>query len=350
MADTDQARGASPSNLVLVVDDDPLGRAVVVQLLRAEGCTVEDAADGRSGYDKAVRLHPDLILLDVVMPGLDGFQVCEKIRQKPGIADVPILMVTSLEDRPSRIRGIESGADDFLSKPIDPTELRARVRTILRLNRYRRMAKLNAELQIAYEATLEGLVRALDLRDHETEGHTQRVTTMTMTLAEAIGVPHDQLIHVRRGALLHDLGKIGIPDAVLLKPGRLTPEERTIIEQHPTFAYKVLESIEFLKPAIEIPWCHHERWDGKGYPQGLAGTQIPLAARVFAVVDVWDAVTSKRPYHDGMTRDEARAILRKAAGSHFDPMVVDLFLELEAGGIIDAGLHSFGLIEAGVSR
>ena len=190
---------------MLVVDDDPLGRHVVVQLLRAEGCTVDDAADGRSGYDQAMRLHPDLILLDVVMPGLDGFEVCERIRQTPGIADVPILMVTSLEDRPSRIRGIESGADDFLSKPIDPTELRARVRTILRLNRYRRMAKLNEELSMAYEATLEGWVRALDLRDHETEGHTQRVTTMTMTLAEAIGVPHDAAHprEARRAAARH---------------------------------------------------------------------------------------------------------------------------------------------------
>jgi putative two-component system response regulator len=346
MADSADARAARPGNLVLVVDDDPLGRAVVAQLLRAEGCTVEDAADGQSGYEKAVQLHPDLILLDVVMPGLDGFQVCEKIRRKPGVEDVPILMVTSLEDRPSRIRGIESGADDFLSKPIDPTELRARVRTILRLNRYRRLAELNQELQVAYEATLEGLVRALDLRDHETEGHTQRVTSMTMTLAEAIGVPPEQLLHVRRGALLHDLGKIGIPDAVLLKPGRLTPDERTIIEQHPTFAYKVLETIEFLKPAVDIPWCHHERWDGRGYPRGLAGTQIPLAARVFAVVDVWDAVTSKRPYHEGMSREDARSILRKGAGSHFDPMVVDLFLELEAGGIIDAGLDAFRLVES----
>lgn len=350
MDDTDEPRGTPPSNLVLVVDDDPLGRAVVSQLLRAEGCTVEVAGDGQLGYDMAVRLQPDLILLDVVMPGLDGFQVCEKIRRKAGISDVPILMVTSLEDRSSRIHGIESGADDFLSKPIDPTELRARVRTILRLNRYRRMAALNQELQVAYEATLEGLVRALDLRDHETEGHTQRVTAMTLTLAEAIGVPSDQLIHVRRGALLHDVGKIGIPDAVLLKPGRLTPDERVIIEQHPTFAYKVLETIEFLKPAIDIPWCHHERWDGKGYPRGLSGTAIPVAARVFAVVDVWDAVTSKRPYHEGMPREEARSILRKGAGSHFDPMVVDLFLELEANGIIDAGLHAFRTVEAAATR
>ena len=277
------------------------------------------------------------MLLDVVMPGLDGFDVCDLLRKTPGVSDGPVLMVTSLEDRTSRLRGLESGADDFLSKPIDSTELRARVRTILRLNRYRRAAQLSEDLATAYEATLEGWVRALDLRDRETEGHTQRVTTMTLRLSEAVGMPAAQLEHVRRGALLHDIGKIGIPDAVLLKPGRLDPAERAIIEQHPGFAYQMLSPIAFLQPAIEIPWCHHERWDGTGYPRRLGGTDIPLSARLFAVVDVWDALLSDRPYHRAMSREGGRAFLRNASGTQFEPMVVDLFLGLESAGKL-AGL------------
>ena len=186
----------------------------------------------------------------------------------------------------------------------------------------------NAELQIAYEATLQGWVRALDLRDKETEGHTQRVTVLTQKLACKLDVPETDLVHIKRGALLHDIGKMGIQDGILLKPGKLTEEERELIKQHPILAYEMLRPIEFLKPAIEIPYCHHEKWDGTGYPRGLRGEQIPLAARIFSVVDVWDALTSVRPYRNPMERGEARQYIHEQSGTHFDPRVVDAFLDM----------------------
>lgn len=184
----------------------------------------------------------------------------------------------------------------------------------------------NAELQIAYEATLNGWVRALDLRDKETEGHTQRVTALTQELARKVGFGEEELVHIKRGALLHDIGKMGIPDKILLKAGDLSPEEREKMQQHPGLAYEMLSPIEFLKPAIDIPYCHHERWDGTGYPRRLRGVQIPFSARIFSVVDVWDALTSNRPYRGPMDPVEVRRHIRERSGTHFDPHIVDVFL------------------------
>ncbi|MBL8091284.1 MAG: GAF domain-containing protein [Anaerolineales bacterium] len=187
----------------------------------------------------------------------------------------------------------------------------------------------NEELQIAYQATLKGWVRALDLRDKETEGHTQRVTSLTLKLATAMGIDGDDLIHIERGALLHDIGKMAIPDGILLKPASLTPEERALIQKHPVYAFEMLSPIKFLQPALDIPYCHHEKWDGTGYPRGLKAEQIPLAARIFAVVDVWDALVSDRPYRKGLDPKEVKEKIKADAGSHFDPRVVDVFLKLE---------------------
>jgi putative nucleotidyltransferase with HDIG domain len=187
----------------------------------------------------------------------------------------------------------------------------------------------NEELQIAYQATLKGWVRALDLRDKETEGHTQRVTSLTLKLATAMGIQGDDLIHIERGALLHDIGKMAIPDGILLKPGGLTPEERSLIEKHPVYAYEMLNPIKFLGPALDIPYCHHEKWNGTGYPRGLRAEQIPLVARIFAVADVWDALVSDRPYRKGLDPKEVKEKIKSDAGSHFDPRVVDVFLRLE---------------------
>jgi len=184
------------------------------------------------------------------------------------------------------------------------------------------------ELSLSYDETLAGWAKALDLRDHETAGHSDRVTEWTLKLALALGVEKEQLIHIRRGAILHDIGKIGVPDTILLKEGPLTPEEWRIIRQHPVFAYEALRSIRFLQPALDIPYCHHEKWDGSGYPRGLKGDEIPLAARIFAVVDVWDALTSDRPYRKAWSQTEAREYLRSQAGKHFDPRVVEVFLQL----------------------
>lgn len=186
----------------------------------------------------------------------------------------------------------------------------------------------NRELEEAYQSTLEGWVSALDMRDKETEGHTQRVTVLTQRLARAMGVDDAQMVHITRGALLHDIGKMAIPDSILLKPGALTEAERELIKQHPQLAFDMLKRIEFLRPAIDIPHYHHEKWDGTGYPDGLKGEEIPFAARIFPVVDVWDALTSDRPYRKGLPHDEVKARIRADAGTHFDPRIVEAFLAM----------------------
>ncbi len=191
-----------------------------------------------------------------------------------------------------------------------------------------RIQRSNEELTLAYDATIEGWVRALDLRDNETEGHSKRVTEMTVRLARKMKLSEAAIVHVRRGALLHDIGKMGVPDSILRKPGPLTDEERAIMGKHPEYAYKMLSPIHFLRPALDIPYCHHEKWDGSGYPRGLKATQIPLVARIFAVVDVWDALCFDRPYRKALATDEVRIHLREQAGIHFDPDVVEVFLQM----------------------
>ena len=193
---------------------------------------------------------------------------------------------------------------------------------------FRNLQHANVELSLAYDATIEGWSRALDLRDRETEGHTQRVAELTMTLWRQCGDSQAELRHIRWGALLHDIGKMGVPDGILLKAGPLTDDEWRIMKMHPTLAYQMLSPIQYLRSALEIPYCHHEKWDGSGYPRGLQGENIPKAARVFAVVDVWDALISDRPYRKAWSREQALHYIREQSGKHFDPAVVNAFLAL----------------------
>ncbi|MBI5964584.1 MAG: response regulator [Chloroflexi bacterium] len=192
-----------------------------------------------------------------------------------------------------------------------------------------RLQHSNDELIQAYNATIEGWSRAMDLRDRETEGHTQRVTDMALRLAALMGFDDKEQLHIRRGALLHDIGKLGVPDSILLKPGTLTDEERAIIRKHPAYAYEMLSSVEYLKPALDIPYCHHEKWDGTGYPRGLKGEEIPLTARIFTIVDVWDALRSDRPYRESWSREKVLDYIRAESGKQFDPQVVESFLLLD---------------------
>jgi putative nucleotidyltransferase with HDIG domain len=184
------------------------------------------------------------------------------------------------------------------------------------------------ELNQAYESTIEGWSKAMDLRDKETEGHTLRVTEMTRKLAQSMGIDGEPLTHIRRGALLHDIGKMGVPDRILLKPDSLSEDETMIMRRHPSYAFDMLSQIEYLLPALDIPYCHHEHWNGKGYPRGLHSEQIPLAARLFAVVDVWDALTSDRPYRPSWTNLEALNYIKNLAGTQFDPQIVEKFVEM----------------------
>jgi putative nucleotidyltransferase with HDIG domain len=189
------------------------------------------------------------------------------------------------------------------------------------------LQKSNADLRRAYDTTIEGWSHALDLRDKETEGHTQRVVEMTMKLADAAGMTEEEMVHVRRGALLHDIGKMGIPDSILLKSGELTDDEKEIMHRHPTLAFEMLSRIDYLRPALDIPYCHHEKWDGTGYPRGLIGEQIPLAARLFAIVDVWDALRSDRSYRKSWSKEKVFEHIRSLSGAYFDPHVVELFFD-----------------------
>lgn len=318
---------------ILIIDDEPIVRLTLDGLLRQNNVQLLFAENGTKGLAMAQHFMPDAILLDLMMPDMDGFEVCRRIRSNEELAEVPVIMITALDNREARLTGLEAGADDFLTKPFDSMEIQIRIKNILRMNRFRqiidqrdRLAKINSELLTAYDKTIEGWSLALDLRDHETEGHTLRVTETTVEMARLVGVEENELVNIRRGALLHDIGKLGIPDSILLKPGSLSEEEWNVMRLHPVYAYEWLSEIEYLKGAIEIPYCHHERWNGNGYPRHLRGEEIPLSARIFAIVDVWDALRSERPYRKAMSDDEVIAYLASKREIDFDPALVDLFL------------------------
>jgi putative two-component system response regulator len=323
------------SSTVLIVDDEYSGRETLQSVLEGEGYNLIMAENGPQAIEKAKSFLPDVILLDVMMPGMTGFEVCERIRSDPQVAEIPIIILTALDDRESLLTGLKAGADDFISKPFDRFELRARLIGITRLNRYHKLLDERGKLQeaherllAAYDATIEGWSHAMDLRDRETEGHSRRVTDLTLKLAQAFGIQGNDLINMRHGALLHDMGKLGIPDAVLQKPDKLTDAEWVVMRKHPQLAYEMLYPVEYLRPALEIPYCHHEKWDGSGYPRGLKGEEIPMAARLFAIVDVWDAVTSDRPYRPAWSKEQALDYIREQSGKHFDPQIVDLFFKV----------------------
>jgi putative two-component system response regulator len=323
------------SSTILIVDDEYSGRETLQSVLEGEGYNLIMAENGPQAIERAKIFLPDVILLDVMMPGMTGFEVCERIRSDPQVAEIPIIILTALDDRESLLTGLKAGADDFISKPFDRFELRARLIGITRLNRYHKLVEEREKLQMAherlldaYDATIAGWSHAMDLRDHETEGHSFRVTGLTIDLARAYGIPEDALVHIRHGALLHDMGKLGVPDGILHKPDKLTEEEWVTMRKHPQFAYDMLYPIEYLRPSLDIPLCHHEKWDGSGYPKGLQGNQIPIAARMFAIVDVWDALTSDRPYRAAWNKEDALTYIREQSGKHFDPDIVELFFKI----------------------
>lgn len=320
---------------ILVVDDEAVVRDTLEALLGVDFDLIM-TRDGAEGLSLALERRPDLVLLDLMMPVIDGFEVCRRLRAAPGTAEMPIIMITALDDRESRLRGIEAGADDFLSKPFDGLELRARCQSVTRLNRYRRLLEQRGRIEVllhelneSYERTLEGWSRALDLRDKETEGHTRRVVELSIDFAKALGLDAMSIEHLGRGALLHDVGKLGVPDSVLLKPGKLTDDEWKVMRLHPVYAYEWLSPIKHLATAIEVPYGHHEKWDGTGYPRGLAGNDIHLLARMFALVDVWDALRSDRPYRKPMSERETIEQIRSESGTHFEPALVDAFVTMQ---------------------
>lgn len=341
--------------IVLIVDDEKTIHNTLEALLD-DDYTLYFAENGMEGLAMAIQCRPDVILLDVMMPYMNGFEVCRRIRATETLAEIPIIMITALDDHDSRLQGLHAGADDFLGKPFNIMELSARIQTITRLNRYRRIVEqrdqleaLHQELLISYHKTIEGWSNALDLRDKETEGHTQRVTELCIEFAQTVGVNEADLEFVRMGSLLHDVGKLGVPDAILLKPDKLTEEEWVVMRMHPVYAYQWLSPITFLNKAVDIPYCHHEKWDGSGYPRGLRGEDIPLSARLFAIVDVWDALNSDRPYRSAMPREKVLEHIQEESGKHFDPELVPIFINLVRQEV-DQTKHNELVIELNTAR
>jgi putative two-component system response regulator len=288
---------------VLVVDDDEQNRRYLERLLTKQGHQVHTASEGSSALNFIKSTPADLILLDVQMPGLNGFEVCGLIKEHTATRLTPVVLITGLSDRDSRIRGIEAGADDFIHKPIDSGELTARVRSLVRLKRY------TDDLESA-ESVITSLALTVEARDAYTEGHCQRLAVYATLVGRRLGLSEVELQSLHRGGYLHDLGKIAIPDAVLSKPGALTPAEYTIMKQHTVIGDSLCGNLRSLAPVRPIIRHHHERLDGSGYPDGLRGDQIPLLAQIIGVVDTYDAITTKRPYREARSTDEAIAELR----------------------------------------
>jgi putative two-component system response regulator len=291
---------------ILVVDDNEDNTLLLRELLTSRGYRVETAGSAEAAEEK-IRAHPpDLLVLDIVLPGKSGYVLCRELKDDPETRLIPVVMITGLIDREDKVRGIEAGADDFLNKPIFPEELFARVKSLLKLKEF------TDELDNA-EAVLCTLGLSVEARDPYTEGHCERLSRFAGELGEHLGLNHESLLALRRGGYLHDLGKIRVPDEILKKGDKLTPEEWLIMKQHPLTGETICKPLRSLKLVLPIIRHHHEHWNGEGYPDGLAGGEIPLLARILQVVDVYDALRTMRPYKPALTHEEAARTMREEA-------------------------------------
>lgn len=332
--------------LILVVDDDASIRTIVSAMLRSAGFDPVTASSAEEAIGMlADGLQPRLILSDIVMGGVSGLSLLAHVREQH--SEIPIVMATGVSDLAIAIGTLRNGAYDYLLKPFGQEQL---LGTVMRALEYRALIEQNnvyrlqledlvalrtemlngavADLERSYDITLEALGDALDLKDTETEGHSRRVTAYTIALARAMKLPVQDIRMIARGAFLHDVGKMAIPDAILLKPGRLTPDEQSTMREHCWRGYQMLRKIPYLQEASEIVYSHQEHFDGSGYPRGLRGEEIPLGARIFAVADALDAITSDRPYRRATSFATARKEIRKNSGTQFDPSVVEVYLNM----------------------
>lgn len=330
---------------ILLVDDDPLISRLLSEKLSSDGFACRSCSSGDEALTTLGQETFDAIISDLQMPGISGLQLLEQVRIKyPRSA---FLMATGMDDVRVGIQAMKQGADDYLVKPFQLEAVLASVQRALEKKRlelevenYRQnleqmvdqrtkqLQKAMKRIESTYDQTIESLGGALDLRDNETAGHSRRVTRYCLEMAQAMGSSGEQLKHIARGAYLHDIGKIGIPDAILLKPGKLTEDERTIMETHVRIGYDLVSRISFLAPAAEIVLTHQESFDGTGYPQGLHAEEIPLGARIFAVADTLDAMTSDRPYRRALPLSAARTEITRESDHQFDPKVVEVFLTI----------------------
>jgi putative nucleotidyltransferase with HDIG domain len=332
---------------IMIVDDNPANLKLLEDMLLQQGHEVRSFPLGRLALAAAIKTPPDLILLDINMPEMDGYEVCAHLKSTQQLSDIPVIFLSALNETQDKVKAFHSGAVDYVSKPFQFEEVHARVETHLKLHHLQRAMKLHNErleelvnqrteqLQVAlkriestYDQTLQALGGALDLRDNETAGHSQRVTRYSLEIAQAMGCDEEELRQIALGAYLHDVGKIGIPDAILLKAGKLNPEETEVMRQHVHIGYDMVSRISFLSRAAQIVLTHQEFYDGRGYPQGLIGKEIPLGARIFSVADTLDAMTSDRPYRAALPFQTAREEIVRCSGTQFDPDVVQAFLSI----------------------
>jgi putative nucleotidyltransferase with HDIG domain len=337
--------GFASKGQILIVDDEEAIRDVVSTMIEAQGYVCQAVSNGRRAIEYLSQHSVDLVLSDMVMPEMDGLQLLAWLHSRD--PEIPVIMVTAMYDVSTALEAIRNGAYDYILKPFEKDQLFLSVRRalehrwlLLENRNYqrnledlveRRTVELRGaliQLEQSYDATLEALGGALDLKDSETVGHCKRVTAFTLAIAKAMNLPPDSLPQIARGAFLHDIGKMAIPDRILQKPGPLTDEERTIMRTHCEVGHKMLIRIPFLREAAEIVLAHQEYYDGSGYPRGLKGEEIPPGARIFAVADAVDAMISDRPYRKALSIDHARGEVARCCGSQFDPKVVEVFLSL----------------------
>jgi len=342
---------------ILVVDDDPMTCLLMNTILTRMGYQVSEAFDGMDAWEKAVDLLPDLILLDVSMPGMDGLELTHKLKNEPVTKNIPIMIVSSHDEVTDRVKAVEAGAEDFLSKPVVQIILKAKVNSLLKIKSYndhmynyqrkleeevekktaslkQSVDKLEAaskKLRLYSLDTILRLSRPRNTRIRETGQHIQRIGYYIQVIGRAISLGRQEADDFFYASPMHDVGKIGIPDNILLKPGKLTAEEWVIMKQHTTIGGKILSGSDSstLKVAETIALTHHEKWDGSGYPNNLKGLEIPLAGRIAAIADVFDALTSKRPYKEAFSMEKAFAIMKEGQGNHFDPDLMDAFFEVK---------------------
>jgi len=330
---------------ILVVDDEEAIREVVSTMLESRGYRCTAVSNGRAAQDCVRKETPDLVLSDMIMPEMDGIKLLSWLRQYD--PEVPVIMVTAIHDISTALEAIRRGAYDYILKPFEKDQLFLGVGRALQhrrlvlenrnyqLNLQQKVDEQTAQLQSAieqleqsYDDTLEALGSALDLKDAETEGHCQRVTAFTISIAKSVPVPVPYLAVLARAAFLHDIGKMAIPDSILRKPGPLDNDEKHIMRTHCEIGYNVLTRIPFLRDAAEIVLAHQEFFDGTGYPRGLRGEQIPLGARIFSIADAMDAMISDRPYRKALPLSHAREEIRRCAGTQFDPKIVEVFMTI----------------------
>ena len=336
--------------VILIVDDQPQNIELLEAYLVPRHYEIVKAASGKEALEKLSGGQIDLILLDVMMPGMDGFEVTRRVRQDDKNRQLPIILVTALQETEDRIKGIEAGCDDFLSKPVDKMELLARVQSLLKVKAFNdltsnyqkelesEVARRTEELKRAFEkikaASLETIYRlsmASEYKDEDTGAHIKRMSRYCAAVARRMGLDESTIETILYAAPMHDLGKIGIPDLILVKPAKLDPVEWEIMKQHTVIGARILKGsdAEFIRLGETIAQYHHEKWDGSGYPNSLKGIEIPITGRITAIADVFDALTSKRPYKEPFSVEKALAIIREGRGSHFDPDVADAFFAIQ---------------------